>query len=346
MARRGRCDRARCTCRDRAGACRADRADRAGRGIRRRPAEARGRSTGTSRRCVPRRRSAHPRAPRCSAHDAPGDDPRRRARVRRAPRRARARARHREVAMKRLVLFIVTACGHAHHHEEHAEPPAVAFTAWAANHEFFVEHPPFIVGQRSPLAAHVTKLAGHDPATAGTFTAILRQGAASIEATATAPARPGIFRPELAPTTAGPCTLVVRYGGDEASVPCVVHAAGAKLPAEEPEPPGRITYLKESAWTTEFETAPLAERDLVPTLRTTGEIRATAGREARLTATAHGRVLADSLPLLGTKVTAGQVLARIVPQLEAAGDRATLAADTRQARAELAAAEAELARSN
>ena len=243
-----------------------------------------------------------------------------------------------------VVIVVAVGCGHGHHHEPPAEPAAVAFTAWTAQHEFFVEHPPFVVGERAALAAHVTKLAGHAAVTSGPVTAVLKQGTATVEATAREPSRPGIFRPELTPTAAGPCTLVVRIGADEASVPCVVHAAGAKLPPEEPEPPGRITYTKEMAWSTAFSVDPAAERELVPTLRTTGEIRATTGREARLTATAHGRVLIDDPPVLGTRVKAGQVLARIVPQIDNAGDRVTLSAETRQARAELAAAEAELGR--
>jgi RND family efflux transporter MFP subunit len=245
-----------------------------------------------------------------------------------------------------IVVLAIAGCGHAHHHDAPAEPAAVSFTAWTAQHEFFVEHPPFVAGQSAALAAHVTKLDGHAAVSAGPLTAVLKQGATVTEAIAREPSRPGIFRPALVPATAGPCTLSLRIANDEVSVPCVVHAAGAKLPAEEAEAPGRITYTKEMAWSTQFEVMVAGERELVPTLRTTGEIRATAGREARLTATAHGRVLIDEpMPVLGTRVKAGQVLARIVPQIDNAGDRVTLAAELRQARAELAAAEAELARS-
>ena len=248
--------------------------------------------------------------------------------------------------MRRLALCVLAACGQPHDHHAPAEPASVSFTAWTSQHEFFVEHPPFVVGQRSALAAHVTRLEKHAAVAAGTLTAILKpQAGAPIDAAVHAPTRPGIFRPELVPTSAGPCVLVVRLDQDEVSVPCVVHAAGAKLPADEPEPPGRITFLKETAWSTDFATAPVDEHELVPTLRTTGEIRATAGREARLTATTHGRVLVDAMPVLGTKVAAGQVLARVVPQLSSAGDRVSLVAETRQVRAELAAAENELARS-
>lgn len=251
-----------------------------------------------------------------------------------------------------LVLAAAAACG------QHDHPPAPAesartesFTRWTQAHELFVEYPPFVIGQTSALAAHATRLDGHDPVTAGTLTAILRpRTGAVLEAVARAPARPGIFRPELAPTTAGPCTLTLRLEAngttEEVTTECEVHAAGAKLPAADEDPPGRITFLKEAAWTTDFATAIATDRELVPMLRTTGELRATAGREARLTATAHGRVVLETpVPVLGSEIAAGQVLARIVPQVDGASDRVTLAADTSEARTELAAAETQLARS-
>jgi len=255
--------------------------------------------------------------------------------------------------MKHLILALtLAACGHhAHDQPEAAEPPTESFTRWTATHEWFVEHPVLVVGAASRFAAHATRLAGHDPVTSGKLIATLRPKAGTaVVATADAPSRPGIFQPSLTPTTAGPCTLTLRLelgdAIDEVTTDCVVHAAGAAIPQVPEDPPGRISFLKETAWATEFATAAVAEREMIPTLRTTGEVRATAGREARITATAHGRVVIEPpLPVLGDKVTAGQVLARIVPQVENTGDRVTLASDVGQARTELAAAEAQLARS-
>ncbi len=254
--------------------------------------------------------------------------------------------------MRQLVsILLLAACGHSDHHEPHAaEPPARSFTRWTAAHEVFVEHPPFVVGQKAALAAHATRLDGHAPVAAGKLTAILTpRSGAPARAVAEAPARPGIFRPELTPAVAGPCTLTIRLedgtARDEVTVDCEVHAPGAKPPAGEEAPPGRITLSKETAWSIGLETAPAEERELIPTLRTTGEIRAMAGREARLTATAHGRVVIEPAPVLGMKVAAGQVLARIVPQVENTADRVTLAAEARQAETALAAAQSQLARS-
>lgn len=255
--------------------------------------------------------------------------------------------------MRWILIAALAACGgHAHDgNQPAAEPEAEAFTRWTATHEYFVEHPPFVTGQPSALAAHLTRLVGHAPIQSGKLTAILTpKSGAPVHAVADAPARPGIFRPELTPTAAGPCTLTLRIedgaARDEVTVECTVHAPGAKLPPAPEDPPGRITFLKETAWSMEFATGVVAERELIPTLRTTGEIRATSGREARLTATAPGRVVIEApVPVLGAQITAGQVLARIVPQIENAGDRVGLTSDVRQARAELSAAESQLARS-
>jgi RND family efflux transporter MFP subunit len=254
--------------------------------------------------------------------------------------------------MKRFLIALV-ACGCGGHSDgdKRAESPrSESFTRWTATYEFFVEHPPFVVGQTSTLAAHATKLDGHDPVANGKLTAILApKSGAAVEAIANAPTRAGIFGPELTPTVAGPCTLTLRVeeGGarDEVTTECVVHAVGAKLPPADDEPPGRIAFLKETAWATDFAIAVADERELIPTLRTTGEIRAMAGREARLTATAHGRVIVEApIPVLGMQVTQGQVLARIVPQVENAGDRVTLSAEAREAEVQLAAAQSQLGR--
>ncbi|HSK01508.1 MAG TPA: efflux RND transporter periplasmic adaptor subunit, partial [Kofleriaceae bacterium] len=258
------------------------------------------------------------------------------------------------------------ACGgHAHEHAA-AEARTESLTRWTQAHEFFAEHPPLVVGQRAAFAVHVTRLEGHAPVGSGTLTATVRpRSGAPIAVTVGPSGRAGIFLPELTPTSPGPCTLTLRLdpgaqgtaaaagaaagpgaASDEVTVDCEVHAAGAKLPPADEDPPGRISFLKEAAWSTDLATEAVGERELIPTLRTTGEIRATAGREARLTATAHGRVLLEEpVPVLGAQIAAGQVLARIIPQIENAGDRVTLASEARQARAELAAAESQLARS-
>jgi RND family efflux transporter MFP subunit len=243
---------------------------------------------------------------------------------------------------------------HTHEPEVAAEPPALTISRWTGTHELFTEHPPLVVGRAATLAVHATRLSGHVPVDGGSVTVTLgpRSGAArapGASATARAPVRAGLALPTVTPAAAGPCTLGLRLADgaavSEVEIECEVHAAGAPLPAPPEEPPGRIELLKEAAWTSGLATAIVGTRELVPTLRTTGELRAAAGREARLTATAHGRVVIEPpLPVLGARVAAGQVLARIAPQLDYVGGRVTLAAEARQALAERGAAESQLAR--
>jgi RND family efflux transporter MFP subunit len=253
-----------------------------------------------------------------------------------------------------LGLVALAACGDDHdhdHHDEHDEEPTTSFTRWSATHELFVDHPVLVVGRPAPLAAHLTWLEGHAPVTDGPLTVELRQADGSVvTATAARPERPGLFLPALTPTVAGACTMVFRRGGEHADElvvdACRVHAPGEAVEAEPEEPAGRIAFFKEQAWTTDLATAVVATRAMTPTLRATGELRAMAGREARITATAHGRLQLPATPLvLGMAVTKGQVLATIVPKLDDSSSRVTLQSEVRAARAELKTAQTDLARS-
>ncbi len=262
-----------------------------------------------------------------------------------------------------FALALLAACsgGHSHdgaddHESGHAgeeELPGQSVTLWTAKHELFMEYDPLMVGKETAFAAHVTWLAGHEAAAAGTVKVTIReQGGAALEARADAPTQPGIFRPTLTPRGAGACQMTVTietHGArDQVAVePCQVFAdenAARRALGEEPEPPGRITYLKEQAWNTAFDTMVVAERALEPAVRATAEIKPAPGREARLTAPTAGRVtLAEPVPTLGMTVKRGQLLGTVLPGLGGA-DRSGLEADAAAARAELDAAQSQLAR--
>lgn len=262
-----------------------------------------------------------------------------------------------------LLFAFVIGCGHGHEHDDkgghadhgaEAELPGQSVTRWTERTELFMEYPPLIVGKETRFAAHVTVDANGKPVTAGSAAITLTMpGAAPIEGAVQEPSSPGIFRPAVTPTKAGPCELAMSIASPQLTDaftigPCVVHADAAAARAalkEKPEPPGRITYLKEQAWKTDFATVPVAPRDLQDGVRATGEIRPVAGKEAQLTAPSAGRVaLATPAPILGMPVKKDQVLATIAPRVAGGTDRPTLAADAAAAEAEAAAARAELER--
>lgn len=269
--------------------------------------------------------------------------------------------------MKRFVglLTMLVACGGGHEHEgskaehgdhggEEAELPGQSVTRWSERTELFMEYAPLIVGKETRFAAHVSIDATGKPVTGGAVSITLTMtGAAPLVATAKEPSSPGIFRPTLTPARAGACELALAVTGPQLSDsfvigPCQVFADEAAARAalkDEAEAPGRITYLKEQAWKTDFRTVAVIERDLQDGVRAAGEIRPVAGKEARLTAPAAGRVsLVEPAPLLGMPVKKGQVLATISPRVTGGTDRPTLAADVGAAEAEAQAARAQLDR--
>lgn len=272
--------------------------------------------------------------------------------------------------MTRLVttmLFLATAAcgddhehggagdkGHAAHDEAEAELPGQSVTLWTERTELFMEFKPLIIGQESGFAAHVTEMPSFKAVTAGTATiTVTYANGSKANATADSPSNPGIFRPVITPTVAGPCQLSMAVTGPQLTDTfpiggCVVYgdeaAARAALGAEE-DTPGRIVYLKEQQWKTDFATTAVVERDLQDGVRASGEIRAVAGREAQITAPSGGRItLAEPVPLIGMPVKQGQLLATVAPRLVSGGDRATLAADVTAGGAEVDAAKVELAR--
>ena len=269
-------------------------------------------------------------------------------------------AAHRSCLVLGAIASLAAACGkHDHPHDqkghaEDAELPAQSVTVWADRTELFAEFDPLVVGRESRFASHVTEMPSFKAVTQGAVTLTLTYGdGKTLTAEAGQPSNPGIFRPTLTPDRAGPCELSMTVSGPQLTDafkvgPCVVHAdeaAARKALGSEEEVPGRIPFLKEQQWKTDFATLPVAERDLQDGVRATGEIQPVSGREARLTAPATGRItLASPPPILGTPVARGQVLASVSPRLSAGADRATMAGDEGAATAEVDAARAELAR--
>lgn len=259
-----------------------------------------------------------------------------------------------------LAAALAVACkgrqGHrdeAHRHATEEELPGQSVTVWTERSELFLEHAPLIAGQEVGFAAHVTLLPSFEPATAGGIVLTLTmEDGQSVSGRADQPSSPGLFRPRLVPPRPGKGRLTMRIEGpardDLAVGACQVfadRAAAKQALGAGAEPAGRIAFLKEQQWKTDFATLPVAERALQPSVRASGEIRPVAGQEARLTAAAAGRAtLASPTPILGMPIKKGQLLASIAPRLGAGTDRASLEGEAQAAEAEVGAAEAQLAR--
>ena len=257
-----------------------------------------------------------------------------------------------------LLLFAVLGCrtdpGHTHEAEAETSLRPVAMTIWTERAELFMEHAPLIAGAEVSFVAHLTLLSSFAPLTEGAVTiTIAAADGTSIEARAEGPSSPGIFRPAVTPAKAGKCSMRMAIASpvlteqiELGSCEIFADRAAAQLASgDEEEETGRITFLKEQQWKTDFAAVPVGERELQPSVSASGEIRAAAGREGLLSAVTPGRVvLAEPPPILGMTVEKGQLLATIAPRSPAGIDRASLEAEVASARAEREAAETQLAR--
>ena len=96
----------------------------------------------------------------------------------------------------------------------------------------------------------------------------------------------------------------------------------------------KIAFLKEQQWTLDFATAVVEDRVLRESLRVPAEVLPRSGGEAEVTVPFDGRLVATSLPVIGARVSRGQVVAEILPPTSAPSDFSAL---------ELAKSEASLA---
>jgi cobalt-zinc-cadmium efflux system membrane fusion protein len=246
---------------------------------------------------------------------------------------------------------------HGHDHDQgHAtkDPrPALSFTHWTDQTELFMELRALVVGQDSACAAHVTKVEPFAALASGSVTVLLRGSSGEERFESSAPSQPGIFRPVARPAASGQRRLIVEVRSEgltsqhdlgDVTVYSTIEAAREAIP-EEPEIPGRITFLKEQQWPIELGTVIAQERPLRQMLRVPGTIRARSDGDVVVTAPAAGRVATNGgeFPRLGARVAVGDLLGRLAPRLEAA-DLASLELAVTSAQLEVRFAEREKVR--
>lgn len=157
------------------------------------------------------------------------------------------------------------------------------------------------------------------------MTFVLQQGtAAPSSQVVPAPARDGIYLPELTFPTPGEWRVALRIpvDGQEFVVtlpPLTVFASREEAKnAPEPAAPDGISFLKEQQWKILTQTEPVASRPLTERLRLAGVVAVRPGHKAAVTPPTAGQFglpPGSTLPSLGTRVKAGQVLAIVQPHL-------------------------------
>ena len=205
-----------------------------------------------------------------------------------------------------------------------------------------MEYPPLVAGRTSLFAVHLTTMADFKPVSAGQATIEFtpESGGAAKTLAGPQPSRPGVFRVEDTPPPPGRYRWALRprvAGPVRPARPRLDHGVSrrsvgqTRAPADQPDDPPAIAYLKEQQWTNEFATALVSETDVRTSVRAPATVHPLPGGEAIVAAPAAGRLQADVLLSIGDRVRSGQVLAYLEPRLAAGADRATLAADVAEA---------------
>ncbi len=230
------------------------------------------------------------------------------------------------------LLCILFGCTHAHDAESgHANDAAgnhitpaelslesLAFTLYTDKTELFLEFKPLVVGQESRFAAHFTALGDLFKAIGeGTITLTLTGKEGSQTIISTKPEVPGIFRLRMTPEKAGIFKLVFdiktpaftdKITLENVEVFSDEKTAIEKQPAAEAKG-SNITYLKEQAWKVEFANAPARVQPFSEVVKTSGQIIASPGDEAVLTAQISGIVsFSGKNYVSGSTVGAGATL--------------------------------------
>ncbi len=238
--------------------------------------------------------------------------------------------------------------GHGHG----GDAKTAQINVFGERHEIFAEHRLVVAGTPTKFVTHVTDLKTLEPRREGPVRYQLRLGQEQpIVQEEKTPTRAGIYEVMLTFPKAGDwnVALVVPTEEGEKTIafPPVKVFASAEEAAKAPEPeaPSGISFLKEQQWKILSGTEPVSKRKLVEQLRLPAMVAARPGSLAQVTPPIAGRLLlpaGKSMPLVGEKVEAGQILALIQPSFSELAAR-FVEAEGEVVRAKLALEQADLA---
>lgn len=250
-----------------------------------------------------------------------------------------------------VVSLLIWGTGGCHKHEhsgkdkdkaQESQEKTAQVTVWGERYEIFLEHRFIVAGEPVKFVTHVTDLKTLHPRREGPATFVLQLGTEPpIVKVDPTPARAGIYTPELVFPKAGEWSVSLKIPTEsgESTVklpPFKVFASkdeAAKAP--EAEAPEGISFLKEQQWKLLTRTDPVGQHKVVERLRLSGVVAAKPGSRAVVAPSAAGQLLPPkdgTLPIVGSSVLAGKLLALIQPPVTGA-DLLTISANQFQVKA-------------
>lgn len=223
-----------------------------------------------------------------------------------------------------IIILITVGCDHdadyAHGGQESASIKTdhiekEASTLYSDKLELFVEFDPIVVGKTSTFLTHLTNLNDeYSPLTDAEVTLSLVVGELTQNFTSQ-PVRDGIYRFGIAPQFAGEGKLIFNITTPDFNDQFVIkqiHVYGKtdNIHAHGPDAvSGQVTYLKEQAWSTDFNVELLMAEEFSVVINASGEILAMPGEKQNLVAKNEGIVLFSTKNLVqGSSVKKGDLL--------------------------------------
>ena len=204
-------------------------------------------------------------------------------------------------------------------------------TLWSSKTELYLEYPALVKNEESRFAIHLTRLDDFKPVAAGRSEVKLTYKDGGTESfTTAAPSKAGIFGVTVKPSHGGEANVEVRLISPALSdahllehVP--IYSRVSEAPTGEEKPKEELMkFLKEQQWALDFGTQ-LAQPSMLRTsMVVPAEVTPRSGGEVAVTSPLAGRLAGENLPVLGARVTQGQVLATVVPPTSVPNDRAAL----------------------
>ncbi len=228
-----------------------------------------------------------------------------------------------------LVLMIFAGCdrsktshsrdnGHGGNHSHHHDEKTAQITVWSDRYEIFIEHPYVVTGTPADFVTHVTDLKTLEPRQKGSVTFLLQyQNEAPIEHTESAPARAGIYIPELKFPRRGEWIVKLRIPTDDKEAlielpPIMVYSSKQEADkAPEKETPQGITFLKEQQWKLKTKSESVSKRRMIKRLRVPAVVSAYPGLHVQVFSPVAGYLAFSTQPFstIGQVVKKGDLLA-------------------------------------
>jgi len=225
-----------------------------------------------------------------------------------------------------LFAGLLGGCGKSAEGPDAASGGGGSVTLWTGKSELFMEYPGLVVGMEQRLAVHLSRMDNFKPITRCSLDLLFQStSGGKLTAHLPAPSSPGIYRPAVKFEQPGTYRLTMILRGeikDTLNVESIaVYPSVDSIPPEADEASGEqlITFLKEQQWKIDFRTEPARKRRISGSVTAPGEIVPKLTAQAIVAAPFSGVLFAEKnsrMPLIGSKVQKGEMLAVLSPSAQ------------------------------